>query len=293
MFCAVFAAGLSACQRPALDAASIPHTPIPKTEPRLWMAVENDRLRYQGTIADNAARDAITAELSAEHPRASGTLVVNTRTLPAPWINGLGRASALLSASGGRLDFVGKQIALSGELSGEARATLLRRIQRLYPGYQFIGAFLGVDPRLALPDEGDERGLLTYLSAGPIGFHEGTALLTPGSLENLARAARGMQAAGNATRVEIRVHEGTGADPAARQEVGQQRVGALRTQLALRGVVPRRMRITVVPAQSGREDTVEFAFFPAGAPMSSAAAPESDDRRAAASAPGRVRSSTP
>ncbi|HEX2082182.1 MAG TPA: hypothetical protein VHF86_01695, partial [Xanthomonadaceae bacterium] len=62
---------VSACQRQAQDASAIPHTPIPKAEPRFAMAAEDGRIRYEGVVADTATRDAIVQALESAAPDAT------------------------------------------------------------------------------------------------------------------------------------------------------------------------------------------------------------------------------
>jgi hypothetical protein len=262
---AVAALAVSACQRQAQDASAIPHTPIPKAEPRFAMAAEDGRIRYEGVVADAATRDAIIGALRSAAPEATGTLAVEPLTRPAPWAKALGPAAAALRRTGGKLTFADRRIELAGGLTQEQRATLYRRIRTLYPGYELVGAFQGADLRHALPDEGDADTLLAFLAARPIEFRAGTGMLTQASVEALARAARGLRAAGPAARVEIRVRPEAGGDPDERSAVARQRADAILTQLALRGVAPGRVRAVVAPAEAGSGPIVEFAPFRAEA----------------------------
>lgn len=262
------ALALGACRRQAPDVSTIPHTPIPKAEARLAVAVDGDRVRYEGVVADAAAREAVVQALESAAPGATGTIAVEPLTRPAVWLKALGPAVAALRASGGgELDFGGRRIELAGDLTQEQRATLYRRIARLYPGYELAGAFRGADLRHALPDEGDEAALLQFLDATPVEFHAGTGMLSQGGVQGLARMARGLQAAGPAARVQILVHPEAGGDPAAQRALARQRADAILTQLALRGVAPGRVQARVADAPAAKDARlVRFAPFRPGAP---------------------------
>ncbi len=259
--------GLAACQRQAQDASAIPHTPIPKAEARLSVAAEGGRVRYEGVVADAATRDAVVAALDSAAPDAAGTVAVEPRTKPAAWTAALGPATAALRRSGGRLTFTGRRIELDGDLTQEQRATLYRRIHALYPGYALAGAFQGADLRHALPEEGDMDALLAFLNARPLEFHPGSGMLTQASVQALARAARGLQAAGPAARVEVHVHPEAGGDAAEQRAAARQRADAVLTQLALRGVAPARLRAVVAAPLEGKDArVVEFAPFRSDTP---------------------------
>ena len=290
------ALALSACQRQAQDASTIPHTPIPKAEPRFAMVAEDGRIRYEGVVADAATRDAIVGALESAAPDATGALTIEPRTDPAPWAKALGPAAVALRRTGGRLTFANRRIALAGGLTQEQRATLYRRIRVLYPGYALVGAFQGADLRHALPDEGDADTLLAFLAARPIEFRAGTGMLTQASVEALARAARGLRAAGPMVPIEIRVRPEAGGDPDEQSAVARQRADAILTQLALRGVAPGRVRAVVAPAEAGTGPIVEFAPFradaadaggpaEAGGPPAASAAAAPTPEPAAAEAP--------
>lgn len=252
---------LTGCQPQAQDASAIPHTPIPKAQARLSLQAVEGRIRYEGVVADEATRDTILGALESATPQLDGTLRVEPRTRPAAWTAGLGAAAAALRETGGRLTFVGKRIELAGRLTQEQRATLKRRFGRLYPGYELAGAFQGADPKHALPETGDAAGLVGFLNARPIEFQPGTGMLAQAGMDVLARAARGLRAAGPAARVELRVHPETGGDASEQAAVARQRAEAVLTQLAIRGVPPGRVAAVVAepgPAPGG--GFVEFAL---------------------------------
>ena len=285
-------AAAAGCQPRTQEASEIPHTPIPKAPARFAMEAADGRVRYTGTVADDAARADALSSLARDAPGAEGTVTVVPRTRPAAWTGALGQAAAALRGTGGKLVFGERQILLDGELTQEQRATLLRRIQRLYPGYALSGAFQGVDRRQALPDPGDMDGLLAFLSTAPVAFHQGSGLLTPASIDNLGRVARGMKAAGPEARIEIRIHtdgaDASGGTPASQREVVQQRTDAVVTQLALRGVSPQRLRAVAAPVTTAAGDgAVDFGPFPPGATSADAALPPDPDDAGGAAGPGR------
>ena len=248
---------LAGCERPAQDAADIPHTPIPKVEPRFSLDVREAKIAYRGVVADRATRDGIAAAL--EGLGATGLVEVDPRRLPAPWAAALGTAAEALRDTGGGLDFAGRRIELRGELDAEQRATLHRRLGRLYPGYTLAGGFAQVDPRLALPEAGDRDALLVFLNAVPPSFHPDSGMLSAAGVDAVARAARGMQAAGHTVVVEAVIHPDS--DPGLEREhaLGRQRSEALLTQFALRGIAAPRIAVRQGPFVRGREGQVEFA----------------------------------
>lgn len=251
------ALALGACERPAQGAADIPHTPIPKVEPRFSMEAREGGIVYQGVVSDAATRARIAAALQAA-AGASGTLEVDPRTLPAPWAGALGPAAAALRTTGGRLDFAGQRIALGGDLDPEQRATLHAQLQRLYPGYTLAGALAGVDPRLALPDTGDAQALLAFLAAVPLSFHPDSGMLSDGGVDAVARAVRGMQAAGPTAPVEAMIHPDAETAGVSGTDLARQRSEALLTQFALRGIVPPQIVVRPGVFVRGREGQVEF-----------------------------------
>lgn len=257
----LLAIAVAGCQRPAQGAADVPHTPIPKAEPRFWMEAKDGQVQYRGVVADEAARRAVASALEAA-TGASGTLEIDPRTLPAAWAPALGDAAKALRQTGGRLDFVGKRIELRGELDPEQRATLHRRLQGLYPGYTLAGALEGVDPRLALPNPGDTSGLLVFLNAAPIRFESDSGMLASSGIDGVARAARGMRAAGSAARVEALIHPGREAATEQARALGEQRIDALLTQFALRGILPPQVTARVAATAGGAEGMVEFVAPP-------------------------------
>jgi hypothetical protein len=266
MLACVLAGALGACQRPAQGAADIPHTPIPKAEPRFSMELRAGQIHYQGTLAEEAARASVVAALQAA-VGATGTLQVEPRTRDAAWAPALGQAAlALRDAGGGRLDFAARRIELSGQLDPEQRATLHRDLQRLYPGYALAGALEDVDPRQARPQPGDAAGLVAFLNLRPISFHAGSAMLTGSGVEGVARAARGMRAAGASVRVEALIYPATGAGADAEPALGEQRDNALLTQFALRGIVPPRISTRAAAPTPERDGQISFAAPQPAAP---------------------------
>lgn len=251
-------AGLAGCgpQR-APDASELPHTPLPKADARLSLEATGRMLRYQGIVADPATRAALSAALARAHPgRASGTISIDPNTEAAGWAANVAPLSQALGRTGGILHLHGRRIELAGELSGEDRATLLRTVQRLYPGYAFEGAFRDTDLRLALPDPGDVDALLALLNAAPVAFHQDSGLLAPASLPALARAARAIRAAGPIGRLQVRVYAER--DDEAARDVAAQRADALGTQFALRGVGPDRIQAVAMPPEPGHAGRIEF-----------------------------------
>lgn len=249
---------IAGCSRPQ-QASELPHTPIPKAEASLTLVAEGSTLRYRGVVADAATRRRLTDALDGTGP-AQGTIDVDPATLPPPWAAELGPLAGALRRSGGQLQLQGKRIELIGELSQEHRATLLRQAQRLYPGYALAGQFMGVDLRQALPDRGDQDGLLAFLNAVPIRFHDNSGLLVPASIEGLARGARAIRAAGPVARLRLRVYPERDGEGAA---IARQRADAIATQLALRGIGADQVEAVVAePNGGGKADIVEFTIAP-------------------------------
>lgn len=257
---------LGACDRRAQEASEVPHTPIPKVEPTFSMEVRQGRIAYGGVVADAATRSAVAAALQAT-PGATGTVKVDPRTLPARWVEALGPASEALRQSGGRLDIAGRRIDLRGDLDAERRATLHARLQRLYPGYTLAGGLAGVDPRLALPEAGNAGALLAFLNAVPLSFHPDSGMLSDGGVDAVARAVRGLQAAGPTAQVEALVHPDAAVEAEGAAELARQRIDALQTQFALRGVAPPQLVVRPGPFLRGREGQVEFVAPAPPAPV--------------------------
>jgi hypothetical protein len=249
---------IAGCSRPQ-QASELPHTPIPKAEASLILVADGGTLRYQGAVADAVTRRRLTDALDGTGP-AQGTIEVDPATQPPPWVAGLGPLAGALRRSGGQLQLQGKRIELIGELSQEHRATLLRQAQRLYPGYALAGQFMGVDLRQALPDQGDRDGLLAFLNAIPIQFHDNSGLLVPASIEGLARGARAIRATGPVGRLQLRVYPERDGEGAA---VARQRAEAIATQLALRGIGANQVEAVVAePADGGKAGIIEFTVAP-------------------------------
>jgi len=250
---------LAGCSRPQ-QASELPHTPIPKAEASLTLVAGGGTLRYRGVVADAATRRRLTDALDGTGP-AQGTIDVDPGTLAPPWATALGPLADALRRSGGQLQLQGKRIELTGELSQENRATLLRRVRSLYPGYALAGQFMGVDLRQALPDRGDRDGLLAFLNAVPIQFHDNSGLLVPASIEGLARGARAIRAAGPVGRLQLRVYPDRDGEGAA---IARQRAEAIATQLALRGIGADQVEAVVAEPNGGaKADIVEFMAAPA------------------------------
>lgn len=268
----LLALALGGCDRRAQGAAEVPHTPIPKVEPRFSMQVRDGRIVYAGVVADEATRVAVARALGTT-PGASGELKVDPRTLPARWADALGPAAEALREAGGRLEFAGKRIELLDAGDPEQRATLHSRLQRLYPGYALAGALAGVDPHLALPMPGDDAALLGFLNAMPLSFHPDSGMLSDGGVESVARAVRGIQSAGTAARVEARIHPDAPTEAGGTSDLARQRAEALQTQFALRGIGPSRLVVRPGPFERGREGQVDFVAPPPAAPAASAARP--------------------
>ena len=268
--------GLAGCgPQAAPDASELPHTPLPKAEARLSLEAAGRMLRYQGIVADPATRSALAAALARAHPgRASGTISVDSNTEPARWAGNVAPLSQALARTGGILHLHGRRITLASELSGEDRATLLRAAQRLYPGYAFEGAFRDTDLRQALPDPGDIDALLALLNATPIAFHQDSGLLVPSSLPALARAARAIRSAGPVGRLQLRVYAER--DDEAARGIAAQRVDALGTQFALRGIGPDRIQTVTMPPEPGHAGRVEFVHPAAAGRADSAGNAASD-----------------
>lgn len=253
------------CQpREAGSTDSIAHTPIPKDEAVLEVGRTESGLRYQGTVADEATRDALVRTLqSVQGLQAEGDVSIDRHTLPPAWSDGLGQVlerMARFKEPGATLGFQGKHIVLSGQISNENRATLLKLLQRLYLGFTFSGLFEGVDMADALPDPGDTAGLVAFLNRVPLVFDEGTGMLSPTSLPHAARAARGIQSAGpGAERLELRIYPDADAGSGDSPVIARQRAEAIATQLALGGVPPSRLVTRVMPADKAKPGAIEFA----------------------------------
>lgn len=287
LLAAAFALG--ACQRqPAADASQIPHTPIPKTDATLQVANNNGAIRYTGSVADAATRDALIRSLASVYGRdASGEIAVQPDTNPPPWTGNLGALFAAFRLPGAVLDFRGKRIELSGMVSDEDRANLLKTTQRLYPGYELGGLFLGVDMKQALPDAGDTAGLIEFLNALPLRFQDDSGMVQPASLDGFARGARALKAAAPGTRIEAGVYAESSDMPDYDLQIAAQRAEAVRLQLAIRGANPLSIQPRVLPASADKGGQVVFTALPAGEPAAAQAAGKdtpADGSKTAASA---------
>lgn len=260
--------GLAGClQRPAVDAAQIPHTEIPKADATLEVAFDGPGTRYRGTVADAATRDALLGQLGAAYGTAArGEIVVEPDTNPPPWINGLGPMLAAFRIPGAVLEFGGNRVRLRGTASDEDRANLLKAARRLYPGSEFDGLFAGVDMKHALPDAGDTRALVDFLNALPIGFEDDSGLVTGASQDAFARGARALKAAGRGVRLEAGVYAEPGESEDAGLAVAAQRAEAVRLQLAIRGANPLLIQPRVLPADKDSAGRVRFAALPDAPP---------------------------
>lgn len=264
----VLALSAAGCGRRTQDAADVPHTPIPKTPARFSLKAADGKLRYEGVVGDDAERVAVINAIETTNPgAATGRVNLDGNTAPAPWaVAGLGPLAASVRRTGGSLELQGRQIELGGQLDQEDRATLLRAARKAYPGFALTGGFQGVDLAQALPEEGDLAGLLAFLNRSPLVFQTGTGMLAPVSVEALARAARGIRAAGDVGRLELRIFPETGGDAIGNRELARQRAQAIATQLALRGVAPARLSVRIMPADAARPGAVQFATAAADAP---------------------------
>jgi outer membrane protein OmpA-like peptidoglycan-associated protein len=252
---------LAGCrEQPAADVSDIPHTPIPKTDAHLQVANNNGAVRFQGTVADAATRDALARDLASVYgSTASGEIGLDQHTNPPPWAENLRALLAAFRLPGAVLEFRGKRIELSGAVSDEDRANLLRVVRRLYPGYELGGLLEGVDMKYALPDTGDAEALVAFLNAIPIAFQTDSGMVTPASLDGFNRAARALKAAGPDVQVQVGVRAEKSDMPEYDLQIAAQRADAVRLQLAIRGVNPGMIQPIVLPAGSGKGGAVEFS----------------------------------
>ena len=250
----------------AQDPSQIPHTPIPKTDARLQLANNNGQLRYQGVVADETTRDGLLGKLQAAYgSEAGGEIALDPHTNPPPWAGNLGPLLDAFRMQGAILDLQGRRIELGGAVSDEDRAMLLRKVRKLYPGYELTGLFQGVDMRYALPDADDPAGLVAFLNRIPIGFQSDSGMIVPASLDGLGRAARGIKNAHPDTRLQVGVRAEKSDMPDYDRQIASQRAEAVRLQLAIRGVNPGRLDPIALPADGGKPGTVEFSLAGAAA----------------------------
>lgn len=279
----------SGCERkPAQGAAQVPHTPIPKADATLTIANDGSEVRYQGTVADEATRDALTGTLATVYGRegVGGALTVDPNIATPPWAGNLGPFLAGMTQRGATVRFQGKRIELGGTMEYEQRATLKARAQRLYPGYALTGLFEGVHERDALPEPGDTAGLVAYLNRIYIDFESDSGMVTSASQDGLSRAARAIRHAGKDTRLLAGVHPARGGMAASEREIASQRADAIGLQLAIRGVDPGIVQARVVadgpPEKAGK---VEFSVPAApSAPEAAATGAEPAEPESTASA---------
>ena len=262
----------SACrQQPAADASQIPHTPIPKVDARFQLANNNGSLRYEGSVADAATRAGIEHSLQSVYGNdATGSITLEPNTLAPPWAGKLGEMFLAFRMPGGVLAFEGKRIELSGAVNDEDRAMLLKKARQLYPGYELTGLFQGVDVAYALPDRGDSQGLVVFLNAIPIHFQEDSGMLTPDSLDGVARAARAIRNSAAGQRIRIGVRPISAGMPEYDRDLAFQRANAVKVQLAIRDVDPGMLDAEVLPVDAAdKGGKLEFAIA-GGAPAATA-----------------------
>lgn len=266
--CLALTATLGCRQQPAADASQIPHTPLPRTEAQLTLANNNGQYRYEGVVADEATRTGLLRSLEAVYGGdATGDIALDPNTDPPPWAERLGELFLAFRVPGGVLRFQGKRIELSGAVPDEERAMLLRKARELYPDHQLTGLFEGVDMRQALPEAGDQVALLQFLNGIPIAFQADSGLISPASLDGLARAARAIKGAGKDTRLQVGVHPERTDMPEFDHNIAVQRANSIKVQLAIRGVNPGLLDATALeggdPGQAGK---AEFSIAPVPAP---------------------------
>lgn len=253
-------------QQPAADASQIPHTPIPKVDARLQLANNNGSLRYEGSVADAAAKAGIERSLKSVYGSdATGAIALDPNTNAAPWADGLAEMFMAFRMPGGVLAFEGKRIELSGAVGDEDRAALLKKARQLYPDYELTGLFQGVDMKYALPDRGDGDGLVVFLNAIPIHFQEDSGMLTPESLDGISRAARAIRSAAAGQRIRIGVYPLSAGMPEYDRDLAFQRANAVKVQLAIRDVDPGVLDAQALPvADAGKGGKIEFALAEGG-----------------------------
>lgn len=245
---------------PPPDIAAIPHTPIPKVDAHLRITLNPAGISYQGRVADSATRDMVLAAIEAAPAKTrNGELRVDPDTHPAAWAGNLQALLAVFPASGGILVLVGDTITLSGSVSQEDRARLLRKARLLFPNHRLAGLFRDVDMRHALPDAGDEAGLVAFLNKLPIQFLSASGMLAPASVRLLPRAARAIRTAATPqTRLLVGVYPES--DSAEDIEIAMQRAEAIQTQLALRGISPTLLRTVPLPPTPGHAALATFSL---------------------------------
>lgn len=254
--------GLAACNPTAPQAISdIPHTPIPKVDARLRVAMTPEGPLYQGLVRDEQTRARLLeAFRTISGTPGKGELSVDPNTHPAAWASNIGPLLAVMPNEAS-VAVEGKRLVLDGSLNQEQRARVLRKARQLYPDYQLGGLFANVDMSQALPDAGDENALIEFLNAMPIEFESESGMLSPASVAQMPRAGRAIQAAATPdTRLQVGVYpESANGDDG---EIATQRAEALQTQLALRGISPVAMRTIRLAPTTGKGGQPLFAKVP-------------------------------
>jgi peptidoglycan-binding protein ArfA len=250
-------------QQPGGQVAQARHTsPVPKTEAWLTVANNSGRYHFEGVVGDEATRASLLRSLESVYGGdAQGTIAIDPNTHPAPWVGELDKLFLVFRVPGGMLDFRGKRIELSGAVPDENRAALLRKARELYPDHALAGLFEGVDANHTLPEADNNAALLAFLNRIPISFQADSGVVTPDSLDGLSRAARAIQAADKALRLQVGVQPERSDMPDYDRDIAFQRANSVKVQLAIRGIGPGRLDSRVLDGDpAGKPGRVQFAL---------------------------------
>ncbi|MCF7222602.1 OmpA family protein [Lysobacter sp. TLK-CK17T] len=229
----------------------------------------NGRLRFDGTVDSDEARQAIAAAIDAAYPadRVTGAVAVDGNARPAPWLRGLAPFLAGFKAPGAAVRFRADAVELSGQVSPDERLRLRQLARAQFPGVRLTGLFGGVggddgnDPAAAalanLRPDTPAHGVESALNRMDVGFEPGSARITPDSLAVIAQAGQLLAAMPPERRIEIAGHAGGSGDPDADAALSRQRADAVKVQLIVNGVNPGAVEARAADAGE-RPDSVTF-----------------------------------
>jgi len=207
------------------------------------------KIRYSGVVPDEQTKQNVMNQLKSTFGEGniSGDISVDSRARAAGWTSGLAAALPNFKTSGSEVTFDGNSINVGGTMSENAKGNTVAKLKSIYGDGMRIGAFeaatavteanrRAIEALSSLRPGFTAEELVNALNMNIINFPSGSAQIPQESMPVLEQSASAIKSAPAGTVLEVRGYSDNAGNPAANQNLSQQRADSVRRFLIDKGV---------------------------------------------------------